>query len=100
MTTLEDVTAAIIAGLRDGMEVKPDFETMARLDRIEALIGELHATISGTVSTHIAGDGAAARFVGYKDNDAFRRWAERNGIKPIRRGSRNLWERRHLIKGK
>jgi hypothetical protein len=98
MTTLEDLTAAIIAGLSGGLEVKPNAETMARLDRIEALIGELQATINGTVSTHIKGDKAAARFVGYKDDDAFRRWAERNGIKPIRRGSRNLWERRHLIR--
>jgi hypothetical protein len=100
MTTLQDVTAAIIAGLSEGLSVQPDAATLERLDRIERLIQDLQATINGTVSTHIKGDKAAARFVGYKDDEAFRRWAKRNGIKPIRRGSRNLWERRHLIKGR
>ena len=70
MKTLQDVTDAIIAGLRGGLEIQLDPGTAARLDRIEELIYKLNATIEGKTQD-IKGDRAAARVAGFPARPLF-----------------------------
>ena len=95
MKTLQDVTEAIIAGLRGGLEIQLDPGTAARLDRIEELIYKLNATIEGKTQ-YIKGDRAAARVAGFSCKTAFRKWAREQGIEPDRRGGLNFWDKSKL----
>lgn len=71
-------------------------EILERIDRLEALIRELHATIEGNVTPFVRGDNAAAKVAGFKNRDSFLKWAESVGIRPQRRGGIKLWDRSRL----
>jgi hypothetical protein len=50
------------------------------------------------VPQRIKGNQSAARYVGYKDPDAFLRWAERKRIFPQNEDGVNFWIVKHLRK--
>jgi len=76
-----------------------DTEIQASFARIETLIGALQAAINGNLSPYVKGDTEAAKVAGFKSRAAFKRYAEKAGIRPVVRGGINFWDRVELLRG-